>query len=213
MNTIIFNELDSYDDLKLVLISKTIPAPEPKTTTVDIPGGDSVLDFSEYFGNINYKNRKLSFEFNAIGDKKNFLVLYSDIQNQIHGKKMKVILSDDPDFYYYGRVTINEWKTDKNIGKLTIEVDAEPYKYKKSVTLVSDIITSEKTIVCINLRKPVVPRITVTAETTIKFGNYQVTASAGTFTDDNIVFEEGQNVLSVSSLGSTVSFEYQERGL
>lgn len=77
-----------------------------------------------------YQNRQLSFKFskaNIVPD--GFLALYSVVQNALHGKKMQVILDDDPANYYFGRVTINEWKSNKRIGEIVIEVDAEPYKY------------------------------------------------------------------------------------
>lgn len=215
MNNVNFDELNSYDNFGLILTQKTITAPSPKTTVVDIPGGDGSIDFTEYFGDINYNNRKLTFEFSTIVPKRDFLELFSKIQNTLHGKKMKVTLDDDPEYYYYGRITVDEWKSNKRIGKLTIEVDAEPYKYRKSVTTISDVISATKNIVCVNLRKSVVPKITVSAETTIKFGNYQIVVLSGSITDDNIVFKQGQNILTVTPVTGSISIviEYQERGL
>ena len=215
MNTIRFDELDSYRDLHLILESKTIAAPSPKTATTDIPGGDGVLDFTEYFGEVNYNNRKLTFEFSTIVPKKYFLELFSRVQNKLHGKRMKIVLSDDPEFYYYGRVTINEWKSNKRIGKMTIEVDAEPYKYKQVMTVISDVLTSTKNIVCFNLNKAVVPKITVEGRAVIKLGGYSVATEDESITDDNIAFTQGENVLTVSPEQGQViiTIEYQERGL
>ncbi len=63
---------------------------------------------SESFGEIKYNNRQVSFEFSTIVDQSEFLNLFSEIQNALHGKKMKIILDDDAEFYYFGRVTVNE---------------------------------------------------------------------------------------------------------
>lgn len=215
MRDISFNELSAYEDLHLILEIKTITTPSIKAITVDIPGGDGVLDFTEYFGEINYNNRKLTLEFSTIFKQKEFLNLFSYIQNVLHGKKMKVYLSDDPGFYYYGRVSVNEWKSNKRIGKLVIEVDAEPYKYKEAVTTVSSTVNSKSNIICSNLHKWVVPKITVSDEVSISFGEYTKVLAAGEYIDDDIIFTEGSNVLTVTPTrdSANIKIEYQERGL
>lgn len=53
------------------------------------------------------------------------------------GKMLDIILDDDPAYFYRGRVTINEWKSNSNIGEIVIEVDAEPYKMKLAETVVT----------------------------------------------------------------------------
>ena len=60
MKGIKFGNYHSYEAFQLILASKTIGTPSPKTETIDIPGGDGVLDLTEYFGEPKYGNRKLS---------------------------------------------------------------------------------------------------------------------------------------------------------
>ncbi len=131
MKGVKFGDYHSYDEWGLILTEKEIKSPKPKTIEIEIEGSDGVLDYTEFFGGVKYENRSLSFTFrkaNIAPDA--FLALYSEVQNALHGKKMQIILDDDTAFYYYGRVTINEWKSNKRIGEIVIEVDAEPYKYK-----------------------------------------------------------------------------------
>ena len=60
-------EKHTYKDWNLILTSTDIDFPDPKTETVDIPGADGELDFSEVLtGDISYKNRKISFEFEMV---------------------------------------------------------------------------------------------------------------------------------------------------
>lgn len=125
-----FDNYNSWTDFFLIRSSKTISAPEPKYIKVEVEGADGELDLTEYFGDIKYKNRKLSFTFVAKVRETEFLNLFSSIQNALHGRNMKIVLEEDPDFYYFGRVTVNEWKSNKNIGEITIECDVEPYKYR-----------------------------------------------------------------------------------
>ena len=44
MKGIKFGNHHSWNDFQLILASKTIGTPSPKTETIDIPGGDGVLD-------------------------------------------------------------------------------------------------------------------------------------------------------------------------
>ena len=96
---------------------------------IDIPGGDGVLDLSDFFDGIKYKNRKLTFEFSTIVPKAEFMDAFTHVQNLLHGQRMDIRLSDDS-WYYTGRVFVNEWKADRSVGTFTVECDCEPYKHR-----------------------------------------------------------------------------------
>ena len=96
-----------------------------------------MLDFTEFFGDVKFDNRKLGFEFTTLVPQSKFMTLFSRIQNALNGKRMKIVLDEDPDFYYSGRVSVKEWLADQSIGKITIECDCDPYKLKKDKTVVT----------------------------------------------------------------------------
>lgn len=210
MKGITFGDYHSYDDLSLILNSKEIEAPEPKTETTDIPGGDGELDFTEFSGAVRYKNRKLTFEFSYIGVQSTFLTEFSTVQNAIHGKKVHITLDDDPNFFYVGRCAVDKWKADKNIGKITVEANCEPYKYKQITTTVTQSISTSGTVSLTNLKKSVVPKISTTAAITIAWTGGSASLAAG---DDQIVPElilrEGTTEVTVTGT-ATVTFKYQE---
>lgn len=210
MKGITFGDYHSYDDLSLILNSKEIEAPEPKTETIDIPGGDGELDFTEFSGEVRYKNRKLTFVFSYTGAQSTFMDKFSEIQNAIHGKKVHVTLDEDSDFYYVGRCTVDKWKADKNIGKITVEANCEPYKYKQSVTNISRTISTSETVALSNLKKSVIPKISTTAAINIVWIGGSASLSAG---NDQIIPElvlrEGTTSLTITG-AATVTFKYQE---
>ena len=212
MKNVTFGNYDAYLDFSLIRTSMEIGTPKPKTRIVDIEGADGEIDLTEYFGDVNYNNRQLTFEFETIKRQDEFMKLFSIIQNAIHGKRMKVQISDDPDFYYIGRITVSEWKADKRTGKLTIEVDAEPYKLKNSITTIAKSINGTEYVDCYNLRKRVSPTVTVEAETTLEYGSYTATIAAGIYTMSEIIFTEGENLLKVTTNG-LITITYQEGGL
>lgn len=216
INGVTFGTLHSYEHLGLILTAKTIGMPEPKTATVEIPGVDGELDYTEYFGEIRYKTRRLSFEFSIITEPEDFLTLYSRLQKMLNGRRMQITLDDDPDYYYTGRISVNDWKSNGRIGKVVIDVNADPYKLKKTMTVISRAITVQTAINCTNTRKQVIPKITVSANVNVSFGNYTKSIAAGqSIIDEEILFKEGQNVLIVTPTNGavTVTIEYQEGDL
>ena len=116
---ITFGERHTWRDWRLVPTSRPVfLPPEVKTTEIDIPGSDGSLDLTESLtGDVKYKNRVGSIEF-QVENRSNWADVYSEIMNYLHGKQMKAILDDVPNFYYLGRFSINNWKSDKNKNRL-----------------------------------------------------------------------------------------------
>lgn len=212
MNGIIFGDYHSYNDLQLILSQKIIGTPLPKTETIDIPGGDGVLDLTEFHGETKFNNRTLTFEFSTIVPQSQFMEVFSRVQDALHGKKMQIILEEDSEWYYVGRITVSEWKAEKSIGKLTIDCDCEPYKNNINETTVSKAVSGTASVVLANSRKSVVPTITTNAQMTISFGTYSGTFSAGTFVIPELVLLEGNNTVTVTGTGN-VSFSYRKGAL
>lgn len=116
-------------DYGIVLSHKSIDAPAPKTETVDIPGADGSIDMTEYLGDVKYKNRKLKFEFSISRTGGELLETYSEILGDLHGKRFdSIILDDDPDYKYAGRVTDISLKESGGIAAITVTCDCEPYR-------------------------------------------------------------------------------------
>ena len=103
MNGITFGDYHSQDDLKLLLTHKEMGSPAVKTNKVDIPGADSSIDLTDFFGEPKYEDVTHKFEFTTIEPQSDFLTQFSTIKNAIHGKKVRIILDDDPTFFYWGR--------------------------------------------------------------------------------------------------------------
>ena len=212
MKGIRFGNYHSYDDFSLILSQKTIGAPSPKVEAIEIPGGDGVLDLTDFFGEVKYNNRNLSFDFSTIIPQADFLDLFSQIQNAIHGQKMQIVLDDDPGWYYIGRVTVPEWKTEKSIGKITIDCDCEPYKVKIAETVISAAVSGETTVILPNSKKTVVPTIDITGEVNLTYGINFYALSEGRYDLPAVKLATGNNEILLSGAG-TATFTYRERGL
>jgi hypothetical protein len=187
MKGVLFDEKHSYTDFGLVLNSKEIGLPEPKTYIIDVPCADGSLDLSTALtgGEIKYKNRLIKLNFTVLKPWNQLEILRSTIANHLHGKIMKVIFDADYDFFYTGRCRITSFNTSVIPATVTIEMDAEPYKYDIHETVIFETVSGSKTIYVDDQTMKVVPTITVSSDMTLTYKTkmYQL------FSGENIIPE------------------------
>ncbi len=214
MKGIRFGNYHSYDDLHLILNSKEIGAPQIKTQKINIDGADSALDLTEFFGDVKYEDVTHRFNFSTIVPQADFLSQFSTIKNALHGRKMRIVLDDDPHFYYFGRLSVSKFTNEKNIGIISIDADCEPYKYKLDKTVVELYVNGDFTAQVPNSRKRVVPEVKVEATGSIRIvyqGNIWDLGS-GSYTLPELELAEGDNEITLAGVG-TVTLTYQEAKL
>lgn len=212
MKGITFLGFHSYKDLNLLLTEKKIGSPEVKRQTIDIEGADGELDFTDFFGEPKYKNVQHQFTFETIQTRNDQLNQFANIKNRLHGKKGRIVLDDDPSFFYVGRCFVSDYTNEKGIGKISIECDCEPYKYKIAKTVVTRAIDGTEPVSLTNSRKRAVPTITTTSDMTLSFGGGVWTNRAGTFSIPELELVEGDNIVTVTGVGN-VTFTWQEGDL
>ena len=216
MKGILFGQFHSYRDLKLLLQpGKEIGSPEVKKKLLDVEGADGALDYTDFFGEPKYSNVTHKFPFATIVPMNEFLSHYSTIKNALHGKKMPIILDDEPTFFYVGRIFVQPLKTEKKIGYITIEADCEPYKYKLAKTTVTRAVNGTDNIVLTNARKRAVPEVKITTDTSLRIvyrESFIWDLGSGSFTLPELELTEGDNLVTVTGTGS-IAFSWQEGAL
>lgn len=215
MNGVTFGTYHSYDDFSLIMSSKEIAAPKTKTVKIDVPGADGSIDLTDYFGEPKYEDCTHKFQFSTIVPQSEFLTRFSTIKNAIHGKKLRIVLDDDPGFFYIGRCYVSSFTNDKNIGRISVECDCEPWKYKAAKTVVTQAVSGESTISLPNLRKRVVPEVVIEADSAmhIVYNTYNVwDLGGGSYTLPELELKAGENSVSVTGTGN-ITFSYQEATL
>ena len=205
LNDVIFNDKSAYNEWNIVLTKTEIPLPTVKTSTVDIKGADGVLDLSEVLtGDVLYNNRTIKLTFEMLNDN-DYYGLITEISNYLHGKMVTVTLSNDEDYYYKGRASINSWECVKRKGTIVITVDCEPYKYQQLETVMTVSVTNQlKTITLINSRKKVSPKLTVTGTITLTIDGVDYDLSEGKHQLINFKLHEGNNAVKVRGNGTLV---------
>lgn len=226
-----FGEKHSYDDFGLILSKKEITLPDPKTETVNVFGRDGLLDLSEGLtDDIKFKNRTLTFTFTVPNGLTYWTAALSNLSNYLHGRKMRIVLDADKTFYYYGRCTVDQFKTNKRLATIVVVCDVEPYKIEvngagvpwvwDTFSFVNGIIHvntfsmqngESVTLNLINLKKKVSPTVTTTGTIRFAFGEYSETFT-GKKTLVDVRLTEGDNIVTVTCLdenGASVNIAYK----
>lgn len=211
-NGVTFGTKNSITDWDLLMVSKSIGEAEPITNYIEIPGRDGALDLSESLGEVKYKNRTLTFEFDLFNPI-SFYTTQREIINYLNGKKLKITLDQDPNYYFIGRCRVTSSSISKNLGHFTIECVCEPYRYKQNVTTISNNVTAGNSYSFKNDRKSVVPTLTLSSAMTLSFNGTSYSVGAGTNKILGINFKEGTNTITVTNGSGTLSVSYQEASL
>lgn len=120
-----------------------IAPPSPQLKFEDVPGGSGSLDLSQVLSDeINYYDRSGSLEFMFAPDESqpgfnlNWEEVYSDLVTFLSSGRVRLWTSENAwgepvfsSYYYEGRMTVNEWQTDKSWEKVTLDYRFDPYKY------------------------------------------------------------------------------------
>ena len=228
-----FNTLaNTWTDWHLIPSSRPVIAhPTIVTKFIEIPGMDGMLDLTDYLtGRPNYGQRQGSLSFEVDNDHESWEALRERIVALLHGKRLKMLLTDDPDYYYDGRYTVGNWESGADHSRISISYQLEPYKfhvntegstpqlwdpfnfetdYDYSVILTSVQVNNQtKTFTIYANDYPFRPTVTsATGGVTVYFGNMSATPSAGASAELGPA-SPGANTLRVSGTG-TVSIVWR----
>lgn len=220
--------LNTFKDYHLLLQDGlTIPSAEIKEEIEDVPGTSSVLDYTEALtGDVQYNQRTIHVELAGVKDSREFLSIHSDFQNKLHGKKVKLIFSEEPGFYWIGRVSVGDVLPYEILRSVVLDIKVDTYKYEINssaddwlwdpFSFVDGIINECKDLVVngtlevsiYGRRKHVIPKIICDNEMTVTFSNVTYNLSEGTNEVLDIEILEGENKFKFEGNG-TVSIDYR----
>lgn len=125
--------INTWEDWHLIPVSRPeIVTPEVYTNYVDLPGSHGKLDLSEYLtGGPVYKNRSGSLEFYAANGYGYWQERYNQMSNFLHGKRLTMVLYDEPEYFYTGRFRVPKWESDgsSNYSTVSIDYELDPFKF------------------------------------------------------------------------------------
>ncbi len=191
----------------LILTKTDLGGADPEFYFEQIEGATEPLDYTEFFGDITYKQRLISFVFEYIGTDYN--LLSSTLSNKLSGKKFNITLDDDPAYYFIGRIILAECARTGSTCYVKIDCTCNQYKYKQEKTIIELSVNGEEEITVINSRMRTTPAFTSTNEIMISFDDKQITTDSSKFTIDTLNFVEGENIIKFNGT-SNITIEFQE---
>ena len=219
-------EFKTFTDWGLKLESMSVSFPEAKTDQVDIPGANGLLDLSEVNGQICYKNRTLTLNFSLLDDYTEWHDLSSKIARALHGKVVKCILPDDPNYYYEGRFSLQSTKNSDVLADFVFSGDVQPFKMERYTAAenwlwalfsfengivrgYSEIsVSGSLTLEVIGSDMPIVPEITCSAAMNVEIGGQVFELVEGVNKNYDIVRGSGRNMMKFTGNG-TVSIDFR----
>ena len=189
------------------------PTPQSQSNTITVPGRNSPIRFTEALGRVAYQPRSFDMTFSMLGTRSEYDQLVSAVVNQFTGQLCRVTLTEDPTLYALGTLEADP-TYDPLTGKGTLVLsctDGDAFLYYVEETVES--INGSGTITLQNDYMPVVPVITTTAETTLRWTidgeAFHKTVSAGTWEIPELELRHGDNSVSVTGEGTT-TFTYRQ---
>ena len=183
---VLIGDKHTLKDWELGWLAITLGFPEPKTYEQDVPCADGTIDLTEAMtgGDVKYKNRSLSLEF--------------EVPDRDFGEESKLVLSGDVEPYKYELCSsLEDWLWDPfnfNNGIIRNYKDLE--------------VNGTRTLVIRGRRKKVIPVFECSTAMTVSFEGMDYNLPAGRSKVFDIYLGEGDNELVFTGNG-TVSVDYR----
>lgn len=220
---------NTWDDWRLIpKIRPVFAPPEMKTHYVELPGGDGIIDLSTLLTDRpTFNNREGNIEFYVDTDYKPWYEIYSEITNYLHGQKVRAALEDEPNYYYEGRFTIDEWASEEQRSIIKFAYNVYPYKFSTRSSMDdwvwdtfnfnTDIAASYGSIrvdgsvalTILGSNMPVIPTINASdSGMSIVYSGTEYTLEKGSNRLGSIVISGGQNEVTLKGNG-TISIDFR----
>lgn len=211
-NRLIVGGVDISEEYGLILMDGyTLTPPASKRYTIDVPGGNGLIDLTDALGDVAYSNRQQSFNFAVLRDEEDSPIetiqqyekIKTRISNDLHGRRFKYQMTMDPGYIYEGRFEIKDYPyeqyTEGKVGLIKIDIEADPFKYKEDI-LVKKNTAGGYMFELEGGRMIAIPEITHNRTIKVIFGDVVKTyEGSGVVIDEDIVFRTGINKLYISS--------------
>lgn len=96
---------------------------EPRLKYIEIAGRNGKLDVTDFLG-VKYNNRIITIDCKVIAD--NSTSIRTTLETSFNGQLCHIIIADNPDKYWEGRVKIGTFVKDKSIYTFRITADVHP---------------------------------------------------------------------------------------
>lgn len=205
MDSTKFGNFWSDTHYNLIQQSVTVHPAEPKLNFLEADGFNGSIDVTDSFGvDVRFKNRDIDWVF-ALNPGMDWRETQRTISRDLNGLRLKIILSDDQNYYYMGRVKVNEYKRDEALKQITLTANCDPFMYYADTTQLTATVSNNtyQNISISNDKMPVIPTIIATKKMVLLYDGdeHTVDVTTGTTVSD-LVFKSGTTTLRAKLFNS-----------
>lgn len=134
-HSITIGTYNTWEDWRLIPAAPPfIPPPPVRKNFVELPGGNGSINLTNFLtGSPHYGMREGTWEFVITNQNITREQMGSIIVSALHGKWFdKIVLEDDPDYYYSGFLEVSGPKVGKSFSSIAIAFTINPFKHKLS---------------------------------------------------------------------------------
>lgn len=205
MEGAVFGGRFSGDDYGAIMNYARITPPAVKENYVDVAGGDSAIDLTEAVGGVVYQDGAIEFKFTLFTREK-----AGRMKEDLHGRRMEIILDREPGYSYDGRVSCTKEERDGRLYGLYFTARVRPYKVERAESLHTERLDGRvKEVLLDNDGMPAMPRILVEGDVALEFGGRRYRLEAGEYRIPEVTLGAGVNRLRLSGSGC-VRFCYRK---
>lgn len=209
MNTVTFeNDAGAIfrpHDYGILLKAYDAPEPSPKTYRVNLEGHNGSVDMSDWAGAVYFNDRTVTIGLRDLDAYK-----YSQLVQFLHGLRVKITFSDQPEWYFYGRCEEIASSTRRHVTDVDLAFVCNPFKLAQLETVKAyEAGETAQTDVLYTSRRRVVPQIVVSDSATLTYNNAIYTLSAGTHKPPSFVIDGTPRELSITGSG-TVTITWRD---
>ena len=186
-------------------------APEEMTNFVAVPGRrKGPLDLSAALtdGDAVYDARTLTATFETSeGTRLERETRINAMINALDGRRLNIVLPDDPYRYITGRVKVAKVYNDLAHGSVKVTATCEPWRYNATETLVvlTAAATAQTTALVNSGRLAVVPLLEVSGgEVVLVYGPHSWALGEGIYELPDLLLYNGESVITYSGAGSLI---------
>lgn len=142
-HSVIISTKNTYDEWGLIPTERpTVKPAEAKVSYGELPGSSESVDYTEMLtGRVAYGQRVGTWTFYFDPDAPKFrsgiylelknrgrlwAKIYSDLLNYTHGITHSIVLEDNPDIVYTGRLTVSKWDSSSIFSRISINYNIDP---------------------------------------------------------------------------------------
>lgn len=187
-----------YEQYGIFMKSHRFSPPTPKIYRYGLDGADGEIDLSEWAGEVKYEPREVNISFLEMGER-----AYHSLVQFALGRMIKVMFSNDPDYYCYGRCTAIDADTKSRVTDVDMTVTCEPYRLKRNETVVSASVNGSGSVILRARRMTAIPQIKASKACTATFDGATYSLSAGSQTIPAIKITDRPKTMTFSTSSAT----------